>query len=508
MRRTDKTDVHTHHSHQAPPTQTRFPSRLRNKVAALAAAAVLLPTALAGVSPAMAAPAASSGIEFTDNPVGSNYYDEIVWMAEEGLSHGYADGSFGKGRQVTRGETAAFLYRLADPDFKAPAKSPFPDLKPGETHYEAITWLSAEGHIGGYSDKSFRKDRTITRGETAKMLFNANGVEYTAPKTDAFPDVKVGHSYHQYISWFNETGLSTGYVDGEYKPGRNITRGELAKLLKGTHEEVTEPVAPEQPKPSEPVVTPAPKPTPEPEPTEPTEPVVTPTPAPTPTPEPTPEPTEPVVSPTPEPTPTPEPEPTPEPTEPVVTPEPEPTVPALPARPDWDKTPATMATVPQGISYEAKADYLMDYYGCGDTQVEFRDSFPGGDYITGGTTRPNWVPAFVELRTQLTDSELNATSAHECMHVKQHEASGWDRSVFASMVQGWYQEGLTYETWVGGEKVVKPLPEVEQSAECAIRWFGFQQDRTHYNVDCDARGLHAGLAIANGLDPNEVPFAG
>ena len=44
-------------------------------------------------------------------PTSSAHYEAITWLAAEGITTGYRDGSFRPTQPVTRGEVAAFLYR-------------------------------------------------------------------------------------------------------------------------------------------------------------------------------------------------------------------------------------------------------------------------------------------------------------------------------------------------------------------------------------------------------------
>jgi hypothetical protein len=45
--------------------------------------------------------------------VGQFYTSSVAWAAENGITTGYPDGTFGPDKPVTRGEVATFLYRLA-----------------------------------------------------------------------------------------------------------------------------------------------------------------------------------------------------------------------------------------------------------------------------------------------------------------------------------------------------------------------------------------------------------
>lgn len=51
---------------------------------------------------------------FTDVPRAHPFYDDITWMAAQGVTTGYPGGTFRPAAPVTRQAMSAFLHRLAD----------------------------------------------------------------------------------------------------------------------------------------------------------------------------------------------------------------------------------------------------------------------------------------------------------------------------------------------------------------------------------------------------------
>ena len=58
-------------------------------------------------------PAPTTAPGFPDVAAGQFYTSSVAWAAENGITTGYPDGTFGPDKPVTRGEVATFLYRLA-----------------------------------------------------------------------------------------------------------------------------------------------------------------------------------------------------------------------------------------------------------------------------------------------------------------------------------------------------------------------------------------------------------
>jgi protocatechuate 3,4-dioxygenase beta subunit len=95
--------------------------------------------------------------------------------AEAGLIAGYADGTFGGSRQITRAEMAVILQRVVRKDLVPVVwieGKDFADAKalPGWAA-ESIRTASAAGLVRGFQDGTFRPGSTATRAETATMLY-------------------------------------------------------------------------------------------------------------------------------------------------------------------------------------------------------------------------------------------------------------------------------------------------------------------------------------------------
>ncbi|RIX59394.1 S-layer homology domain-containing protein [Paenibacillus nanensis] len=86
-----------------------------------------------------------------------------------------------------------------------------------------------EAYMNGYGDRTFRPDRTITRAEMAAILSRVTAKEAVSADK-SYSDVNAGSWAKDAISSATSTGLMQGYPDGSFKPDRNITRAEMAKL--------------------------------------------------------------------------------------------------------------------------------------------------------------------------------------------------------------------------------------------------------------------------------------
>lgn len=168
--------------------------------------------------------------DFADNAPGSRYYDSVRWMQCGEITQGYADGSYGKDRDISRGESVAFIYRYLDPEF-TPAGETFPDVPLDHAFFEPIAWAMAEEISVGYRDGEFKPRREVTRGEFATFLYRALDPEELGEENGEFSDVPDSSSAHDAIAWMASHGIARGYDDGSFRPGQRITRGEVAELM-------------------------------------------------------------------------------------------------------------------------------------------------------------------------------------------------------------------------------------------------------------------------------------
>jgi hypothetical protein len=118
--------------------------------------------------------------------------------------------------------------RLIDPS----TRPKFRDVPAIRQYSVEISVLSQIGVIRGWPDGTFRPDQKVTRGQTAAFLYRlAGSPAYTPPKTSKFKDVTSRTPFHKEISWMAQSGITTGYSDKTYRPNSTITRGEMLVML-------------------------------------------------------------------------------------------------------------------------------------------------------------------------------------------------------------------------------------------------------------------------------------
>ncbi|MDO5534669.1 MAG: S8 family serine peptidase [Propionibacteriaceae bacterium] len=170
---------------------------------------------------------------FTDVTPTTQFFDEMCWMAINQISTGHPDGSYRPLDPVNRDAMAAFLYRLAgSPTWTPPRRSPFTDVTPSTQFYAEITWLAEEGITTGYPDGTYRPLDPVNRDAMAAFLYRlAEKPAWSPPKTSPFNDVTPSTQFYAEITWLADRGITTGYPDGGYRPVTPVNRDAMAAFL-------------------------------------------------------------------------------------------------------------------------------------------------------------------------------------------------------------------------------------------------------------------------------------
>lgn len=148
-------------------------------------------------------------------------------------------GSTTMDRQKISKAFAASTLAVGSVAMVAPATyaSVFTDVSETNSHYKSIIELYERGVISGYPQqngtKQFKPNDSLTRAHAAKMLANAIGLS-TQPenlRNPGFSDVPTSHAYYPYIAALANAGIISGYQDGTFRPGAQILRQQMAKIL-------------------------------------------------------------------------------------------------------------------------------------------------------------------------------------------------------------------------------------------------------------------------------------
>ena len=107
----------------------------------------------------------------------------------------------------------------------------FKDVKQGDWFYAAVEYAYAHGLFSGTSSDTFSPNIPMTRAMFVTVLYRLDGQPAVQAET-IFSDVRDATQYYYGpVSWANANGIVTGYENGTFIPGGNITREQMAVIM-------------------------------------------------------------------------------------------------------------------------------------------------------------------------------------------------------------------------------------------------------------------------------------
>ena len=91
---------------------------------------------------------------FTDVPAGSYYEDAVIWAVGKGITTGTSAVTFDPNGNCTRAQAVTFLWRTAGSPEPETRAMPFTDVPVGSYYYDAVLWAVESGITKGTSRAS------------------------------------------------------------------------------------------------------------------------------------------------------------------------------------------------------------------------------------------------------------------------------------------------------------------------------------------------------------------
>lgn len=174
-------------------------------------------------------------LPFTDVAKQNWFYDDVLYVYENGLMNGTSSTTFAPDQKTTRAMIVTILWRLeGSPAAKEAAE--FQDVSAGAYYAEAVAWAAENGIVNGFGDGRFAPDDAITREQLAAILYRYS--RYCGQSTaataslDSFSDVASVSGYaREALVWAYEAGIVRGTSDNRINPIGFATRAEAAAML-------------------------------------------------------------------------------------------------------------------------------------------------------------------------------------------------------------------------------------------------------------------------------------
>ncbi|WP_050615670.1 N-acetylmuramoyl-L-alanine amidase [Bacillus testis] len=160
---------------------------------------------------------ADAAVIFSDIPAGHQAFNEITYLAQGKIVSGDISGKFNPKANVTRAEATAMIGRVLNLNGNK-RKTVFKDV--GSANFASGYIQSAvdKNIISGYSDRSFKPNGLVTRGEMAIMICKAF-------------DYSFGNSSSGAAQAIKNRGIDSGVEDGTFGFNRTSDRATTAIFL-------------------------------------------------------------------------------------------------------------------------------------------------------------------------------------------------------------------------------------------------------------------------------------
>ncbi|WP_240374033.1 DUF3993 domain-containing protein [Bacillus piscicola] len=156
-------------------------------------------------------------------------FDAITYLTDQGIIGGYPDGTFHPNDHLKRGQAVTMIARALDWDTTS-ASADFSDVDRDYYAANAIAYAASEGVLNGYPDGTFRPNATITRAQMSAIIGKA--FEIGTDSSSPFRDVTTKTTGYGEINKLYNLGVISGYDNNtRFKPGEPLTRAQFSIIL-------------------------------------------------------------------------------------------------------------------------------------------------------------------------------------------------------------------------------------------------------------------------------------
>ena len=177
---------------------------------------------------------ADGKLPFTDVHETDWFYNDVLFVYEEGLFAGTSDTTFSPNAAMTRAMLVTVLYRL-EGEPAVSGRSGFSDVTFNSYYEDAVTWAADNGIVNGTSASTFSPNANVTREQMAAILYRY--AQYKKYNTAASSSLN-GFTDHASVSGYAAASLEWAVAEklvngsaGKLMPTGNATRAQVAAIL-------------------------------------------------------------------------------------------------------------------------------------------------------------------------------------------------------------------------------------------------------------------------------------
>ena len=167
---------------------------------------------------------------FVDVATGSYYKDAVDWAVENGITKGTDDIHFSPDGICTRAQAVTFLWRTVGSPKPETRAMPFTDVPVGSYYYDAVLWAVENGITKGTSDTTFSPNMTCSRAQIVTFLWRSEKSP-AAGAANPFADVKSTAYYADAVLWAVKENITKGTPSTTFSPNADCTRAQIVTFL-------------------------------------------------------------------------------------------------------------------------------------------------------------------------------------------------------------------------------------------------------------------------------------
>lgn len=177
------------------------------------------------------APGGATQNPFVDVKQGDYYYNAVQWAVGKKITSGTSATTFTPDGICTRAQTVTFLWRSQGSPKAAGAENPFTDVSKDAYYYDAVLWAVEQGITNGTSATTFSPDATVTRGQTAAFLWRVAKQPQVDQTANPFADVTQDAYYYNAVLWAVAKEITNGTSSTTFSPDQGCTRAQIVTFL-------------------------------------------------------------------------------------------------------------------------------------------------------------------------------------------------------------------------------------------------------------------------------------
>ena len=173
-------------------------------------------------------------LPFTDVHETDWFYNDVLFVYEEGLFAGTSDTTFSPNAAMTRAMLVTVLYRL-EGEPAVSGRSGFSDVTFNSYYEDAVTWAADNGIVNGTSITTFSPNANVTREQMAAILYRyAQYKKYNTAASSSLNGFTDQASVSGYATASLEWAVAEKLVNGsagKLMPTGNASRAQVAAIL-------------------------------------------------------------------------------------------------------------------------------------------------------------------------------------------------------------------------------------------------------------------------------------